>query len=117
MVLALASSIGLHWAFFQSVAWMGMVITYSQETTVKEALAKTFDGRHPCPLCKEIAKSKKSEKKSEFSCQVKKLDFLTQTARFIFSPPTAFWRMTGDDLRLTPVCRTPPTPPPRAAFV
>ena len=50
IVLALAGSIGLHWAFLQSVAWDGMVISYSEDAPLSEALAKTFDGRHPCFL-------------------------------------------------------------------
>ena len=56
IVAALACSIGLHWGFLQSAAWVGMVIHYSQDAPLKEALVKTFDGKHPCALCKEIAK-------------------------------------------------------------
>jgi hypothetical protein len=74
MALALVSSIGLHWAFFQSVAWVGMVITYSQEGTLTQAIVKTFDGKHPCSLCNQIAKAQKSQKKSgSGTFEVKKL--------------------------------------------
>jgi hypothetical protein len=58
VITALAGSIGLHWGFFQSVAWVGMVINYSHDAPLPEALVKTFDGKHPCCLCKEIAKGK-----------------------------------------------------------
>jgi hypothetical protein len=47
MVAALACSLGLHWGLFQSVAWMRMVIHYSQAAPLTEALAKTFDGKRP----------------------------------------------------------------------
>jgi hypothetical protein len=117
MVLALASSIGMHWAFFQSLAWVGMVISYSQDTTITEALAKTFDGKHPCALCKEIARGKQSEKKSEFPPQLKKLEFLATHARFIFSAPTHGWLLAPMDKRLKSVSFTPPTPPPRGVLV
>jgi hypothetical protein len=53
VVAALACSMGLHWGFFQSVAWVGMVIHYSHDAPLTEALMKTFDGHHPCALCKE----------------------------------------------------------------
>ena len=113
MVVALACIIGLHWAFFQSLAWVGMVITYSQDATIKEALEKTFDGKHPCALCKEIAKGKRSEQKSEAPLQLKKFEFLALKAQFIFAAPRAFWhRQTAED-HLRSILFTPPTPPPR----
>jgi hypothetical protein len=117
LVIALAGSIGLHWAFFQSLAWMGMVISYSQDTTLREALVKTFDGKHPCTLCKEIAKGKRSEKKSEFSPQLKKLEFLAVKAQFVFTPPSNFWHLLAIDDCLKSVLLTPPTPPPRGVLV
>jgi len=92
--MALACSIGLHWALLQSLAWAGMVVSYSQEATLKEALIKTFDGRHPCSLCKEIAKGKHSDKKSEAPLQPNKLEFLSATPRFVFSAPRDFWCLT-----------------------
>jgi hypothetical protein len=39
----------------QTVAWTGMLIRYSSEGGVRQGLAQTFDGEHPCPLCKAIA--------------------------------------------------------------
>jgi len=35
-----------------------------QTCSVSEALSKTFDGKHPYRLCKQIAAAKKSEKKA-----------------------------------------------------
>ena len=62
--LALFLIVGGPWAVLQTVAWTKMVIDYSQQATVSEALAKTFDGNHPCGLCKKITKAKEGEKKS-----------------------------------------------------
>ena len=61
-VWALVLTLGLHWALFQAVAWTGMLITYSSDASLKEALVKTFDGRHPCSLCKVIRKGRAEEK-------------------------------------------------------
>src|SRR5207302_5152905 len=61
----LTFSFGMHWVVLQSVAWLGMAVTYSHETCFTEALAKTFDGRHPCKLCKFVAENQKSEKKPD----------------------------------------------------
>ena len=115
--MALACSVGLHWVFFQSVAWMGMVVTYSQDSTLQEAVVKTFDGKHPCSLCKQIAKSKQSEKKSEFPLQLKKLEFVTAATRFMFAPALPSWRLKTTDEAFKYVPATPPTPPPRLALV
>jgi hypothetical protein len=117
VAVALASSIGLHWSFFQSLAWIGMVVTYSQHATLSEALVKTFDGKHPCALCKEIAKGKRSEKKSEFPPQLKKFEFLAAQPQFIFTAPSRYWLLTALDEYLKSVLFTPPTPPPRGALV
>ena len=115
--LTLACSIGMHWTLFQSVAWVGMVIQYSQDAPLTEALAKTFDGKHPCSLCKQIAKSKKSEQKSEFPSPINKFEFLQGAGGFCFSAPTYFWKVPAIDASLRSIHFPPPTPPPRGVIV
>jgi hypothetical protein len=57
ITVALMASIGLHWVLLQSAAWIGMAVAYSVETgSVIEGVSDTFDGKHPCPLCKAVAK-------------------------------------------------------------
>jgi hypothetical protein len=52
---------GGQWLMLQSVAWLNMVRDYSQSSTLSRALAKTFDGNHPCPLCRFIQKEKSAQ--------------------------------------------------------
>jgi len=113
IVLALAGSIGLHWAFLQSVAWVGMVISYSEDATLTEALVKTFDGRHPCSLCKHIAKNKQTEKKPEFRPEWRKLEFSYSPVAFVFRAPSHFWEMQLPNLAADLLNSAPPAPPPR----
>ena len=113
IVAALACSIGLHWNFLQSAAWVGMVIHYSQDAPLKEALVKTFDGKHPCALCKEIAKGKASEKKSESAPAGKQFEFLYSPAAFVFAAPSHCWETCRPNGSLSSLARTPPVPPPR----
>jgi hypothetical protein len=113
IVLALAGSIGLHWAFLQSVAWVGMVISYSEDTTLTQALVKTFDGRHPCSLCKEIAQHKQAEKKPESRPDWKKFEFSYSPVAFIFQAPSSFWEMRRPDSAADLLNSAPPAPPPR----
>jgi len=116
IVAALAFSIGLHWGFLQSVAWMGMLVGYSQNATVGEALVKTFDGKHPCALCKAIATAKKSQKKSEFPVTGKKFEFSYSSTSFVFSAPTRFWMAGGVEETADLLNHSPPVPPPKTVL-
>src|SRR5262249_25647376 len=71
----LICAIGGNWALLQSIAWTGMVISYSHDAGWKEALKKTFDGKHPCQLCKAVAEGKKSENRQASQKSETKLDF------------------------------------------
>ena len=118
IVLALVLSLGLHWTVLQSAAWVGMVVAYSKNATLGEALEKTFDGAHPCPLCKVVeagAKSDQDESKQAKSGAIKKLDLMIASIEtLVFAKPDA-----PDHPLLVerPMSRaeTPPVPPPRAA--
>ncbi len=116
LILTLACSIGLHWSFLQSIAWVGMMFKYSQGATVSEAMAKTFDGNHPCALCKAVAQGKTSEKKSDSVTPEKKFEFAYAGAVFVFSAPTAFWQVGQLDPRFDSLDHTPPSPPPKTAL-
>jgi len=113
IVLALAGSIGLHWAFLQVVAWTGMVISYSQDRPVAEAVADTFDGQHPCALCQQIAKEKRAEKKAEYQIESSKVKFSCVAVAFIFSTPPLLWEAAAFDESADLLTHAPPVPPPR----
>ena len=116
MVLALAGSIGLHWELFQSVAWLRMVLNYSQDATLSEALAKTFDGKHPCSLCKEIAKGKQSEKASDMPPGWNKFEFSYTATKFLFNAPTQCWKVPMTEVRGNLLADAPPVPPPKSSL-
>jgi hypothetical protein len=60
--LALFVVAGGHWIVLQSVAWAGMLASYSRTAPMTVAVAETFDGAHPCPLCKAVTAGRKSER-------------------------------------------------------
>lgn len=88
--MALIFPLGSQGALLQSVAWLGMMVKYSKDAPLAEALSKTFDGKHPCRLCKAIQQSRASEKQREASQSklVTKLDagLVWQAAAFDFNP-------------------------------
>jgi hypothetical protein len=114
LITALLAATGGHWALLQTVAWTNMLAANLETCPLSEALARTFDGRHPCRLCKQIAAGKQSEKKAGLSAPVKKFEFTHTATRFGFAAPAPF-RVTVEPRRkLLSLNRTPPVPPPRA---
>jgi hypothetical protein len=49
----------------QGVAWARMLCDYSQQAGLVEGAKMTFDGEHPCEMCKAIAQSHKEDSKSK----------------------------------------------------
>jgi hypothetical protein len=115
VVLALTLSIGVHWIFLQSVAWVGMVVNYSQSASLSKALEMTFDGQHPCQLCNLVRQGKASEKKQESQKPVTKLDCWLVNEQPAFIVPLSHQTVSSCALFLLPRTESPPTPPPRSA--
>lgn len=117
-LLGIFLSVGGHWAVLQSVAWGRMVVEFSRTDPLGTALAKTFDGEHPCTMCLKIRAGRAQEKKSAPMIKWETLpefvlqplfasaanDFQTATAGAPFVPTTHL-----------PFADSPPKPPPRAA--
>jgi hypothetical protein len=112
-VFALLTAIGAHWAVLQSVAWTTMLAENLRTSSVSEAVARTFDGEHPCSLCKQIAKGRQAEKKTEFRLECKKLEFFFTRVAFIFAAPSHFWEIRAPDTTANLLTLAPPVPPPR----
>ena len=72
MGLALFLTAGGHYALLQTVAWTTMVNDFSRTGSLSMAVEKTFDGRHPCPLCKKIAVARSAEEKAPATVKVEK---------------------------------------------
>lgn len=109
---------GAQWLALQSIAWTRMVITYSEDYTFLEAVQRTFDGSHPCKMCKSIVEEKKNQEQAavKFALADKKLEALPVSG---FALPSPF---SNEDIRFFPLAETrlarsslPETPPPRLA--
>jgi hypothetical protein len=113
LIVALLCATGTHWIMLQSVAWATMLVDNAQSGDLGTAITKTFDGKHPCALCKVVTQGKQSEKKSDAHLGVQKLEFYDQTAALILDPPTKFQWLTSRDCIELAVSDAPPVPPPR----
>jgi hypothetical protein len=72
MTAALFLSAGGHLAILQGVAWATMVRDFSRTGTMTAAVEKTFDGKHPCSLCKKIASARAHEEKAPVTVKAEK---------------------------------------------
>ena len=116
LTIALLTATDSQWLVLQSVAWAGMIVSYSQKAPLKTALAETFDGKHPCCLCKAIAAAKKSEKKKEFPLQVRKLEFPPAPENFALVAPSHFRLLPLQNSFAKFLSQKPLLPPPRGFF-
>lgn len=49
----------------QEVAWVSMLVTYTQERGLKRGVVETFDGEHPCELCNRAVQIHQQEQAPE----------------------------------------------------
>ena len=113
MIAALVLATGAHWAALQTVAWTTMLASNLHGESFSEAVTKTFDGEHPCCLCKAIAAAKKSEKKSEAAAPVIKMEFPPAGGKLVLFPPTQYELLVTNDSCARSFSPKPPLPPPR----
>ena len=113
MIVAVLSATGTHWLALQSVAWSTMLAENLQTASWGRAVQRTFDGKHPCCLCKEIAKDKQSEKKSDIQVDLKKLDYSYSNFEFVFCPPSHFYEVRAANDTAISLTQAPSLPPPK----
>lgn len=113
LVFAMFAACGGHWLVLQSVAWSEMIVEYSRTDTLTVAVEKTFDGQHPCGLCKQIASSSQKEQKRQALVIASKLEFVQlETATLVLPEGTGPLHAAVN--WFAPACaEEPPVRPPR----
>jgi len=92
-----------------------MLAVNLQTVSMTEAFQKTFDGKHPCSLCKAIAKGKSAESKKEFTTPLQKFDFPPVNDVFALVGPLNFQLIPTAGALADLLTQQPPTPPPRSS--
>ena len=116
VVLLTCLSLGMHWAVLQGVAWTGMFLANLNQGTVTEAVEKTFDGEHPCPLClavKEGQKKEKDDSKPLAAKSVKKFEAVLVAETRLIAPPAQIRSFPWLVSRFEGRSERPSMPPPR----
>lgn len=116
MCMAMFSVSGGHWAVLQVIAWGQMLHSYSRNASLTEALAKTFDGDHPCALCSKVKEGRQRDEKAPTIKAEKKAEVFTASDETILSGPLS--RRYGlpnlSNFAFTGRTDAPPRPVPRA---
>ncbi|HLP78557.1 MAG TPA: hypothetical protein VK327_16755 [Candidatus Paceibacterota bacterium] len=121
--LALFVMLGGHWLALQSVAWARMLVEFSQTDSFSDAVEKTFDGEHPCPMCVNIRDGRQQEERSQSQTPLLKLEksselFCEIRGVQIPVPPVAAEDAVAFVPRwLSDFIDSPPSPPPRTLSV
>jgi hypothetical protein len=116
------ATLGGHWLTLQTLAWTQMLLDFSKNNSLPTALAKTFDGQHPCRWCIQVSHGwhqERQEKERQPGLKaVQKVEFFYEPrptllpARNIFSSAAVpFVPQLHLDL-----FNRPPTPPPRSFY-
>ena len=119
VVFCLCVSIGLSMEVqlfvLQSVAWARMIVSFSKSAPLEKALAMTFDGEHPCKLCKAIAKAKGSKNQKELQTGVSKIDLFCKVTAALLFPPNEPLRWGILSFEYPAFSEKPTAPPPKQA--
>jgi hypothetical protein len=116
IVAILVAMTGTHWVALQSVAWTTMLAENLNCGSVSQAVTRTFDGKHPCPLCKAIAAGKKSEKKKDSTLQLQRFEFPLANENPALQAPAHFDRPSPVVTFPRVQFQRPPVPPPRGVI-
>jgi hypothetical protein len=113
VIAALVLTTGAHWAALQSIAWTTMLANNLRSDSFSQAVSKTFDGDHPCCLCKAIAAGKKAEKESESAAPALKMEFPAFAGKILLASPARFELFPLHNTFADSHSSKPPLPPPR----
>ena len=110
--LAVFQVLGGPLAALQTIAWVRMAVSYSQDDGVGAGLAKTFDGQHMCSLCKAIAKKRDGEQKDLGDVLLNKIYLQCSATPVQLFPPEFYWlhqvdNSAGRESFLEPLLRPP----------
>jgi hypothetical protein len=115
-VVLLSLTLGWHWLALQTIAWTSMLIERTQESSFSVAWTTTFDGKHPCRICKAVAEGQSDETRTASTLSVSMLEAsIPMTTTPVICAP----RVEAPCTRIQPGPKSrvdrPILPPPRQA--
>lgn len=118
LLAALAVTHGVHLPLWQAVAWSSMLVSYSRDRSLGDAVAMTFDGEHPCPMCVAIENAQVETAGHDQADGIeqrthREVPGITAALVMLTMPPVSTSsRPCPDAVLPAPVYFPPPSPPP-----
>jgi hypothetical protein len=85
----------------QEIAWVRMLVTYTQERGLTRGVVETFDGSHPCDLCVKASEIRESEGQQEPSERPNgKLRFQFSWAEMVTARPLVLPLVCGREISM-----------------
>jgi hypothetical protein len=117
VLFAMLFATGGQWAVLQSIAWTTMLADNLHSSSLKDAVTKTFDGKHPCCICKTVHEGRSEDQKKEFSTTSFKLEFPPLAENPALATPPLLQLFIRENITSESLFEKPATPPPRSRFV
>jgi hypothetical protein len=115
-LLLLLFSFLFQWESTQMLAWSRMILDYSQNRSITQAIGETFSGEQPCPMCCKLTQAKTASTNDE-AFQATTLPLADLYAPDFFVWGTGFTgSLRGRSTEPLLLCTdrlSPPSPPPR----
>ena len=116
IVCLLGWSLGFQWFSLQAVAWGSMLVQRTVQSDWKDAVQTTFDGQHPCELCRVVQSAQAEDDDPSGSPRVPQLEWIsdgesTPGVEVCLRPVPVYATVSPASQRGT----RPPVPPPRSA--
>jgi hypothetical protein len=111
-IAALLCAMDAPLALIQGYAWAAMAWRSARGGSVTQALATTFDGKHPCAVCLSLRKASKGP--SLRASAPRRLDMVAQPAVAIALRRTSLVVTPLQASAASPRSAAPPVPPPEA---
>lgn len=118
LIYAVAAVGQLHLPVLQVFAWAGMLVSYSQDAAFATAVEMTFDGDHPCPMCKAIQAARQAQNPEAFDAlPTPPLVMMLEAVPAWVHPPCPVFFLAEAGSILSRSFPQLETPPPRSATV
>ena len=94
-----------------------MIVDYSKNGSLCQAIAKTLGGAHPCSLCQIVNKGKTAENKSDLQLLTQKVDMICPARATTRVQSFVRFNYAITSFSVSEIRHSPPVPPPRNSFI
>lgn len=108
---------GAHWLLMQGSAWANMLAARARRGSIAEAVATTFDGRHPCRVCLAVRRGAGGPAPLGFTRPSPSVDFAFSAGPASIPAASVLLPSSSAPQISDSIPHAPPLPPPKTIQV